>query len=419
MAVLKKTNQQSKKKSQARATPRVKIQVAPPPRPQAPKRSGPKHVNRAPGAKSTPERALLCALTSPFDDDASGARVLGPFGFPTVTRRMKATFSVSADANGIVNAMVYPHPTVTVTTMSAVAQNAITAPVVGTVAWQSNSTGGTVAVLTGPTWGGFASSTTVANTVSSWRVVGGGLHIIPTGSFSTTSGIISVAPVPLHGELVIPPTTGTTITFDSNGTGFNLSDTAAAWQWPTFLTQNTASINMTGIDALPESKQYSFAKLLENGGIESVFRQTSPACQQFNAANAYALTNGAGVVVGQAGMTYAPGTNASENFFGHPQTQTSGRVDGWCGIAVYATGLTANQTVDFEVVLHLEGEPLVSSSYAGTPTLYESGFKPDPIPTSVVEKYMMAALRSPPVRLIGEALKTRAVAGVTALMAAL
>jgi len=349
-------------------------------------------------------------VSNPFSDAAQGARLPGVYSFPTVTRRLKATFSVSADNTGVFNVMCYPHPNVTVTQIGAFATNTINAPVSGSWSVVPQSTGqtpGTLNNTNGCQWAGFTTPASVANTVAAWRVVGGGVRIIPTGNYSTTQGILTVAPVPLKGELVINNNTSTTINIQSTGTAANLgsSDLACAYQYPTVVTAGASGPFMSSLDSLPDSRQVSYAKLLENGGLDIPFRPVGPESENFHSPNYQGITYAPGNVTIQLGEGYQPGANSQQNLVGGWQSLGSGSVAGWTGVAIYGTGM-GSSVVDVEVLLHMEGEPLVvtAATAASGATLSEVGELAPRATRDTVDKMLMRALNSQAVRDIGAAM---------------
>jgi len=401
------SNKMSAKK---KVVARPQRQAVAPPRP----RQAPRPLPKAPPARPPPKvesplRAYELAVCNPFSDAAQGARLPGVYSFPTVTRRLKATFTVYADSTGLLNAMCYPHPNVTITQLTQNVPTAIAGPVVGGWSVVPASTGQAPVNLGGNCqWAGFTTPASVANTVGSWRIVGGGVRIIPTGNFTNTQGIITVAPVPLKGELAINSNTGTTINLQSvtDTAHTNATDLAVAYQYPTVPLSNSNVVAMSTLDSLPDSRQVSFGKLLENGGLEIPFRPVGPEIENFHSPNYAGLTNTPGTVTIQTGEAYQPGTNNTQNLVGSYQSLGSGSVAGWTGVAMYGTGLAANAAVDVEVLLHMEGEPLVvtAATAASGATLSEVGQLAPRVTRETVDKLLMRALNSQAVREIGAAM---------------
>lgn len=282
------------------------------------RRKAARRAGRRPsGPPTAPGTKLHCdmyamALAHPFSREAQGARVPEPYAQATTTYMYKRVVTLTSSAGGGVDFALFPH-------LSFVA-----AQFVGTSSGLTNSTpanapAGVVC---------YSSGANLGAVFRSYRVVSFGLRIKSNTTFNNTTGRLYVARVPAAvdypGHIVA---TGTTLTEFADMMNVPIDGTGVT----------------SSIIALPKSEQFTISELHQESGVELVTHPISPGALDFLDGVLQQRESQTGAVV-----------QYQDGFF-------SGR--GWQQFLIAGDGLPASaQILTLELVYHIEGTPLVTSS---------------------------------------------------------
>lgn len=266
----------------------------------------------APAARHVDKYAM--ALMHPFSAEAEGARVPDPYAQPTVTYRVKRVVSLTSSAAGALDFAVCPHPDLGAYQFTGTASGLTT-----------RTTGNQPAGIT------CYSLTGLSSVYRSHRIVSYGLRLKSNTTFSNTNGRVYVARVPCSME----------VPGDSVTVGTTLSEFADMLAAPIDGTGLTSSII-----GLPKAQEFTLSELHMEGGLEMVTHPVGPSALDF--------------LDSQYTSKETAGSRAQAGYWS---------TRGWQQFLIAGDGLPASaQILTVEIILHLEGTPLLNPSSALTPS---------------------------------------------------
>ncbi len=309
------------------------------------------------------------ALTDPFHPGAVGARVPDMFSCPTVTRTIRATFTMTVNASGVAGALVFPNPVASVCCFNG------SCPDFGT------STFGDGSSITYSRWG--VDPTAFGNSIDTYRIVGYGIRVTGLSSMTNASGKFVMGAYPINASWATKDFTVGGVTMNTNAamTPYN---TYAAWGVPV----SGSTLVPSQFVNLPGSRVVSAIEMSENVFAVTP-RLSSPQALQFR--DSRDNYQGFDAVSQPAGATVA-GDGTYLDLKGHEACY------------VYYSGGTANtSTFDLEIIYHLEGKPNLSGASQGVTTAtVGAGYSQSPAKPIAMFKAIEAAAREPVVKKVVE-----------------
>lgn len=284
----------------------------------------PRSGGRARGALPPPARSpaegahadkYAMALLHPFSQAAEGVRVPEPYAQPTVTYRFRRVVELTTSSSGSIDFAIFPQ----LGFLAAQYQGSASGIPAGTI------TNGPAGVTV------YTSGAQVGTMLRQYRVVAFGARLKSNTTFANTTGRVYAARIPSARDFpgaAVPA--GTTLTEFSDMMSVPIDGTGI-----------TSSIN-----ALPGSVQYTLSELHQESGTEFTTHPVSPAAIDFLDGLLQQKESQSGVAV-----------NYQAGFY-------SG--NGWQSILIAGNGLPASsQVLTLELVYHVEGIPLVTSTTGG------------------------------------------------------
>lgn len=280
------------------------------------------------------------ALLEPFSDAAVGCRVPDQYFCPTVTYAVREFLTMKVDASGNFDCVISPNPLyVAYSTRNSIAN--------GTTLLTKDGVSYANGQYTN-------SATSLANKLSSYRVVSWGVRVRQTQSINVTQGTLTAALfVPKDG--LLHPSQGTTASpIGAQGqTGANWgNNTLFAYLQDAGLPGNaTSQIDIGSLVDYPYHMRASCVNAAENT-YEISPKLCSPTGLQFRDTADSVFGSD---ITGQTSTVYVAAGDSSYLL-----------LDGWTNVVLAGSGLVANSTgaVDIEVVYNIEGNPFISAGVA-------------------------------------------------------
>ncbi len=277
-------------------------------------------------------RKYMAALTDPFSERACGARVPDQYSCHTTTFELRATHSVQS-VGGTIGVWVLPN----VVTSLVVPDGTFTGS--STITWLDGTTTPTVR-----RWG--FDSTTLGNKLQNYRVVGMGVRVTNLSSMTNAAGKLIMGTYPINAYYATADFNigGNAPAVNTGGTG---SNTLSKWGVPF----SGGTVDYASLVNYPGTKVVSALEAAE-GEYDIIPKPCQPSAFEFREPNdSYQGFNFPGML---SGTSRAAG-DASYL-----------KLDGFEAAFVGMTGGSGiNNTLDIEIVYHIEGAPII---VAGTPS---------------------------------------------------
>jgi len=293
---------------------------------------------------STAAKTYKAALLEPFSDAAIGCRVPDQYFCPTVTYAVREFITVKVDSSGNFDCVLCPNPCfVAYSSRNSIAN--------GTSMTMKNGSTYPNAQYTNPT-------SSLANKLSSYRVVSWGVRVRQTQSINVTQGTLTAALfVPKDG--ILHPSAGTSSApiGSQTATGANWSgQTLADYIRDAGLPLDAANqvIDLGSLVDFPYHMRASCVNAAENT-YEISPKVCSPTAFHFRDTTDSVFGTD---ITGQSSVSYI-----------QPGDSSYLLLDGWTNVVIGGTGLVANSTgaVDLEIIYNIEGNPFISiGSSTGT-----------------------------------------------------
>lgn len=293
---------------------------------------------------SVAAKTYKAALLEPFSDSAIGCRVPDQYFCPTVTYAVREFITIKVDPSGNFDCVLAPNPCyVAYSTRNSIAN--------GTSMTMKNGSVYPNAQYTNPT-------SSLANKLSSYRVVSWGVRVRQTQSINVTQGTLTAALfVPKDGLLHPSAGTSSAPIGSQSATGANWStQTLANYVQDAGLPLDSANqvIDLGSLVDFPYHMRASCVNAAENT-YEISPKVCSPSAFCFRDTNDSTFGTD---ITGQSSVSYV-----------QPGDSSYLLLDGWTNVVIGGTGLVANSTgaVDLEIIYNIEGNPFISiGSSTGT-----------------------------------------------------
>jgi hypothetical protein len=284
------------------------------------------------------QSAFIHCLFDPFSDRAVGAQVPDMFSAPTLTERVHFSTTLFSSPTGVINYMFFAHPFFTALqgagTMNSVSSGGLS------VSTLSNY----LLTLTTPS--------ALANTFSTFRVVGGGIRIRAVSSVMNTSGRVLVGSVQPTGIVLGPQKIAAT----------GITVNSATLSQLTTISAGLNGMPAQNITQLVDETEATLANLLSKE-ITIPFNASAPEAFMWvntSQQTQYGTTSGSPVYLGQSGGFYT--SNGTEVRVSGQSDLASQERHGFDITCLYADGLPVSAAcLELEYILHVEGTPPIST----------------------------------------------------------
>lgn len=319
------------------------------------------------------------ALIDPFSAESRGARVPDLYSFPTLTYRLQTSVLMGTGSTSF-GAVFTPNPFVSMWDTNVAT---------GVGLPSISATGGMRPFTSAPAAHAFCTPGALGGLATEFRVVGGGIKIRNLIPELTATGRIYVAVVPVAAGGV--PNYNALDSYVANAGVY--SRIFSRMGIPSPAACSTASLQL-----LPVSKDFTVGEIVGANELEVNFSVYSPDFFKFKTVIFSAQYDAAltsefdDMLVSAAGVVNMTASGNKEN------TQ----IDGGSAIILWCEGFPggAAPQIEVDVVLHLEGTPIISAS-AGTTTtggVYPENDNPPRAArgsTALVESQISMALDNP------------------------
>jgi len=303
-------------------------------KPQQQKAQPKKQLNKLPKAVSSQSGALrsyACALMSPFDARALGAKIPDMYSYPVATYHSEGTVTLSSNSAGVASVLITPDPFCTMVDMTTTSVNSssMTAYTSTPVAYASATIGN------------------MSNLLTNYRVVGGGISIRNLLPPTTATGRLIAATVPMSDQ-----TPGPNFLANIISNNFYVGSRLIGAD----MTVSATGGLTAGILNLPGAKELTIQDLIAES-LDIHFKPVSPNAFEFKSASGQAIAAAGTIVTTAAAVATGTGVVYSSS----ADSWASAAPTGFDCILLRFEGLPANSVVaDLKYILHFEGTPKVS-----------------------------------------------------------
>jgi hypothetical protein len=303
-------------------------------------------IQRVKSNSPSPLSTYRACLSQPFSALAQGARVPDMYSVASATRHITRKFTLVSNSSGECDVVIVPSAF-----LHAMSPRG---SVVGGGTW-STLDGGTVANSTV-----FTTTASLSAQLTNYRIVGYGVKIIGIASMTTNSGSLTIATLPTEGWLNSSTSVGGQNP-NSNNAAMTVTNTLLSYGVPT--ASNVVSVS--ALPGLPNTAESSLINVSERP-MEVCPKICSPSAFMFRETTdlgpGYGITN-------QTSATFVSAGNPAYLAVGGLET-----------VVIAATGCPASTSMlDIELVYHLEGIPVVSSTANAVIGSDTTGVAVDPV----------------------------------------